>query len=134
MSTESMNEASYARLTDLQIAEQLVEQAKADGVELVGPGGLLNGLTRTVLETALEVEMSEHLGYDKHDAVGRNLGNSAERQQVQDSPDGGRSRDDRGATRPGRHVRAEDSQEAFPADARSGRAGHLAVGEGTDHR
>ena len=39
MSTESMNEASYARLTDLQIAEQLVEQAKADGVELVGPGG-----------------------------------------------------------------------------------------------
>ena len=87
MSTESMNEASYARLTDMQIAEQLVEQAKADGVELVGPGGLLNGLTRTVLETALEVEMSEHLGYDKHDAVGRNLGNSAERQQVQDSPD-----------------------------------------------
>ena len=76
MSTESMNEASYARLTDMQIAEQLVEQAKADGVELVGPGGLLNGLTRTVLETALEVEMSEHLGYDKHDAVGRNLGNS----------------------------------------------------------
>lgn len=71
-----MKEASYARLTDLQIAEQLVEQAKADGVELVGPGGLLNGLTRTVVETALEVEMSEHLGYDKHDAVGRNLGNS----------------------------------------------------------
>jgi transposase-like protein len=71
-----MKEASGARLTDLQIAEQLVEQAKADGVELVGPGGLLNGLTRTVLETALEVEMSEHLGYDKHDSSGRNLGNS----------------------------------------------------------
>ena len=31
--------------------------------------------------------MSEHLGYDKHDAVGRNLGNSAERQQDEDSPD-----------------------------------------------
>ena len=74
MSTESMNEASYARLTDMQIAEQLVEQAKADGVELVGPGGLLNGLTRTVLETALEVEMSEHLGYDKHAVEGRNRG------------------------------------------------------------
>ena len=76
MSTESMKEASHARLTDLQIAEQLVEQAKADGVELVGPGGLLNGLTRTVLETALEVDMSEHLGYDKHESSGRNLGNS----------------------------------------------------------
>ena len=56
MSTESMKEASHARLTDLQIAEQLVEQAKADGVELVGPGGLLSDLTRTVLETAHEVE------------------------------------------------------------------------------
>ena len=76
MSTESMKEASHARLTDLQIAEQLVEQAKADGVELVGPGGLLSDLTRTVLETALEVEMSEHLGYDKHESSGRNLGNS----------------------------------------------------------
>ena len=51
-------------------------RARGDGVELVGPGGLLNGLTRTVLETALEVEMSEHLGYDKHDSSGRNLGNS----------------------------------------------------------
>jgi hypothetical protein len=39
MSTEYVNEASQARLTDLQIAEQLVEQAKANGVELVGPAG-----------------------------------------------------------------------------------------------
>ena len=45
-------------------------------MELVGPSGLLNGLTRTVLETALEVEMSEHLGYDKHAEEGRNNGNS----------------------------------------------------------
>lgn len=33
-------------------------------------------LTKQVLETALEEEMSEHLGYDKHDPVGRNHGNS----------------------------------------------------------
>jgi len=45
-------------------------------VELVGPGGLLTGLTKTVLETALEAEMSEHLGYDKHDPTGRNGANS----------------------------------------------------------
>jgi putative transposase len=37
---------------------------------------LLTGLTKTVLETALEAEMSEHLGYDKHDPAGRNGGNS----------------------------------------------------------
>jgi transposase-like protein len=59
-----------------QLAEQLVARAKAEGLELLGPGGLLTGLTKTVLETALEVEMSDHLGYDKHDSAGRNGGNS----------------------------------------------------------
>ena len=59
-----------------ELAEQLLRQAKEQGVELVGPGGLLNRLTRTVLETALDAEMTEHLGYDKHDPAGRNSGNS----------------------------------------------------------
>jgi putative transposase len=59
-----------------QLAAQLVERARAEGVDLVGPGGLLTGLTKTVLETALEAEMSEHLGYDKHDPAGRTGGNS----------------------------------------------------------
>ena len=51
-------------------------QGPEQGVDLIGPDGLLTGLTKTVLETALEAEMSEHLGYDKHDPVGRNRGNS----------------------------------------------------------
>jgi putative transposase len=59
-----------------QLAEQLLAQAKARGVDLVGPNGLLNQLTKNVLETALEAEMSEHLGYDKHDVAGRTGGNS----------------------------------------------------------
>jgi putative transposase len=59
-----------------QLAAQLVERARAEGVDLVGPGRLLTGLTKTVLETALEAEMSEHLGYDKHDRAGRIGGNS----------------------------------------------------------
>ena len=59
-----------------QLAQELVEKARADGVDLVGPGGLLTGLTKTVLETALEAEMTEHLGYDKHDPAGRNGENS----------------------------------------------------------
>ena len=41
---------------DRSIAEQLVDQARADGVDLVGPGGLLSNLTKQVLETGLEVE------------------------------------------------------------------------------
>jgi transposase-like protein len=63
-------------IDQMQLAQQLVEQARAEGVELIGPDGLLTGLTKSVLETALEAEMSEHLGYDKHDPMGRNRGNS----------------------------------------------------------
>lgn len=59
-----------------QLAEQLLAQAKEQGIELMGPNGLLNQLTKNVLETALDAEMTEHLGYDKHDAAGRGSGNS----------------------------------------------------------
>jgi putative transposase len=38
-------------------------------VALTRPSGLLKALTKTVIETALEEEMAEHLGYDKHDPV-----------------------------------------------------------------
>jgi putative transposase len=59
-----------------RLAQRLVDQARAQNVDLVGPEGLLTGLTKTVLETALEEELSGHLGYDRHDPAGRNGGNS----------------------------------------------------------
>jgi putative transposase len=65
-----------AQIDQQQLAQELVEQARAKGVELVGQGGLLTRLTKSVLETALESEMTEHPGYDKHDPMGRNGGNS----------------------------------------------------------
>lgn len=65
-----------ARMDRQQLTHDLVERARTEGVELIGPEGLLTGLTKTVLETALEAEMTEHLGYDKHDPMGRNRGNS----------------------------------------------------------
>ena len=46
-------------MTDPEVAEQLLERARTEGVSLVGPGGLLSGATKTVLETALDAEMSE---------------------------------------------------------------------------
>lgn len=49
------------------LADQLVNAARAQGVELTGPGGLLTGLTKQVLETALDVELTEHLGHDRHE-------------------------------------------------------------------
>lgn len=47
-----------------ELAERLLAQAKEYGVSLVGPGGLLYQLTKNVLETALEAELTEHLGHD----------------------------------------------------------------------
>jgi putative transposase len=61
---------------EVELAQELLERARAEGVSLVGPGGLLQGLTKTVLETALEAEMTEHVGYEPHDPAGRNSGNS----------------------------------------------------------
>ncbi|BCQ08088.1 IS256 family transposase [Mycobacterium heckeshornense] len=59
-----------------QLAERLLAQAKEQGVELVDPNELLNQLTKNVLETALDAEMTEHLGYDEDDPAGRGSGNS----------------------------------------------------------
>ena len=61
---------------ELEIARELVRTARARGVALTGPDGMLKALTKTIIETALDEEMAEHLGYDKHDPVGRNSGNS----------------------------------------------------------
>src|SRR6476620_10853819 len=61
---------------DEEVAKDLLARARREGVSLVGPGGLLAGLTKTVLETALEAELTDHLGYEKHDPVGRNGANS----------------------------------------------------------
>jgi transposase-like protein len=47
-----------------ELAERLLAQAREQGVSLVGPGGLLGQLTASVLETALEAEMTEHLGHE----------------------------------------------------------------------
>jgi len=66
-----MIEPMPAAIDQEQLARDLVERARAEGVELLGPGCLLSGLTKTVLETALEAEMTGHLGYDKHDPAGR---------------------------------------------------------------
>jgi transposase-like protein len=65
-----------ADLLDDQLIGQLVDRAKAGGLRLTGEGGLLQQLTKRVLESALEGEITDHLGYDKHDATGDGSGNS----------------------------------------------------------
>jgi putative transposase len=62
------------RIEDMAVA--LMERARADGVNLVGPGGLLQSLAKGVLESALEAELDEHLGYGPYDPAGHHSGNS----------------------------------------------------------
>jgi putative transposase len=58
-----------------KVAEELVARAREQGLSLTGPDGLLKQLTKTVLETALNQEMTEHLGHEKHGPVVAESGN-----------------------------------------------------------
>jgi transposase-like protein len=65
-----------ADAVDEQLAARLVAQARSQGISLVGPDGLLQRVTKLVLEGALEGELTDHLGYQHGDPAGRNGGNS----------------------------------------------------------
>jgi putative transposase len=58
-----------------KLAEELVARAREQGVSLTGPDGLLKQLTKTVLETALNQEMTEHLGHEKNRPAVNEAGN-----------------------------------------------------------
>lgn len=65
-----------AAASDEQLVALLVDRARSEGLQLTGEGGLLQMLTKRVLESALEGEITDHLGYEKHDPAGKNNGNS----------------------------------------------------------
>ncbi|WP_406067674.1 transposase [Micromonospora sp. NBC_01638] len=67
---------SVAGTTDEQLIAMLVDRARGDGLKLTGEGGLLQQLTKRVLESALDGEITDHVGYDKHDPAGRGGGNT----------------------------------------------------------
>lgn len=47
-------------------AKELVRLAREQGLALTGPEGLLKQFRKSVLETALNEEMTEHLGHEKN--------------------------------------------------------------------
>jgi putative transposase len=63
------------RSAEQEAATELVRLAKERGLSLTGPDGLLKQLTKSVLESALNEELTEHLGYEKHDPAGDGSGN-----------------------------------------------------------
>ena len=60
------------------VPAELIEEllAQSEGRELLGEGGLLQPLTKQLLESALETELTDHLGCERGDAAGRGSGNS----------------------------------------------------------
>jgi putative transposase len=76
---DSADEAAARRVAELlspSAIDALVADAEASGMGLDGARGLLNQLTKAVLERALQTEMADHLGYDKGDPAGHGSGNS----------------------------------------------------------
>lgn len=61
---------------DEQLIAQLAGRARVNGLDLTGANGLLAQLTKRVLESALEGEITDHLGYEAHDPAGRDGKNS----------------------------------------------------------
>lgn len=63
----------------MAIDPKLVDQLLADykkPEQIIGENGLLKQLTKALLERAMNAELDEHLGYDRHDPAGYNSGNS----------------------------------------------------------
>jgi putative transposase len=60
---------------DTELIDNLLKDYKKPE-DLIGENGLLNQLTKQLLERAMAAELTEHVGYEKHDPAGRNSGNS----------------------------------------------------------
>lgn len=73
---EQVVQAPTSAVSDERLVAMLVDRARNGGLQLTGEGGLLQQLTKRVLESALEGEITDHVGYEKHDPAGKNNGNS----------------------------------------------------------
>ena len=60
---------------DNEVIDKLLKDYKKPE-DIIGENGLLKQLTKALLERAMQAEMTEHLGYEKHDPGGDNSGNS----------------------------------------------------------
>src|SRR5256885_9573585 len=60
---------------DLKLIDKLLADYKSPE-DIIGENGLLKQLTKALLERAMQAELTENLGYEKHDPAGHNSGNS----------------------------------------------------------
>jgi putative transposase len=59
-----------------ELIDELMSKVKADGIQLLGDGGLIAEFSKRILERALDEELTDELGYERGDPVGRGSGNS----------------------------------------------------------
>jgi putative transposase len=64
------------RLVDPEMVDQLIAEAREQGVDVAGQGGLFAQLAKTVLERSLAAELTDHVGYEEGDPAGVGSGNS----------------------------------------------------------
>src|SRR6202142_1734621 len=60
---------------DKKLIDELLTNYKKPE-DIIGENGLLKELTKAILERALAAEMTDHLGYEKHDPAGYHRGNT----------------------------------------------------------
>ncbi len=60
---------------DTKLIDQLLTNYKKPE-DIIGENGLLKELTKAILERALQAEMTDHVGYEKHDPAGHHRGNT----------------------------------------------------------
>lgn len=60
---------------DSELIDRLLVDCKRPE-QIIGENGLLKQLTKAILERAMQAELTDHLGYEKHDSAGYNSGNS----------------------------------------------------------
>ena len=59
-----------------ELVDRLMAKVDAEGLELLGPDGVLAEVTKVILERALDEELTDHLGYERGDPAGRGSGNN----------------------------------------------------------
>src|SRR3984957_13894065 len=117
---------------DEKLIDQLLSNYKKPE-DIIGENGLLKELTKAILERALAAEMTDHLGYEKHDPAGHHRGNTRNGKSPKDFEGRVRGAGVRDAPRSPSHVRTEDrGQGADPLEGVR-RQDHLDVRPGNDH-
>jgi putative transposase len=71
---QAMGDDLRSKLPD-ELVDELLQGADSEE-EIVGPGGLLSRLTKRLVERAMEVELTDHLGYEPHQEPPGGAGNT----------------------------------------------------------